>query len=56
MCIKHINQKKAVFMENEFEVETGPVFTQLNQLTTMGSVVNMMPGMTAFLLALTTGK
>ena len=43
-------------MENEFEVESGSVFTEFHQLTTMGRVVNMMPGMPAFLLAWTTGK
>ena len=43
-------------MENEFEVESGSVFSEFHQLTTMGRVVNMMPGMPAFLLAWTTGK
>jgi hypothetical protein len=30
MSIEHIDQKKAVFMENEFEVESGAVFTEFH--------------------------
>jgi hypothetical protein len=55
MGIEHINLKEAVFVENKFEVETGPMFTKFNKLATMGSHMGM-GSVTSFVVLFTTGE